>query len=156
MEEIIELRYRHRGFRQYLTDYERKWDTASTRADRINLRNEFDNAWKTFVVSQEKPSTRIIYTLWDILKNPVKTLPAIGDKLRAKGHELSIIGRVRGLHDFWKELANSPIPQKNLELLSNLFPKLASDVEWQLSYDLANSVNTLLTKDSGVAPSGQP
>jgi hypothetical protein len=144
--EIIELRYRHNKFRQYLTDYERQWNYASTRSETIKLRNEFDNAWKALVANQERPSTRIIYTLWDVLKNPLNMLPTIGDKLRTKGHELSIIGRVKGLHDFWKELANSPVPKKNLELLSTLFPRLASDEEWQLSRDLANSVNTFLAK----------
>jgi hypothetical protein len=143
--EIIELRHRHRNFRRYLTDYERQWSTATTRAERIKLRNEFDNAWKALITSQERPSTRIIYTLWDILKS-LTILPAIGDKLRDKGHELSIIGRAKGLHDFWAELLNSPVPQKNLEMMSNLFPRLADDKEWQLSRDLADSVNALLTK----------
>ena len=156
MEEIVELRNRHRTFRSYLTDYERTWNTASTRRERIKLNHEFNNAWKALVTNEERPSTRIIYTLWDILKNPLNILSAIGDKLRKKGHELSVIGRARGLHDFWKELVDSPIPQKNLELLSNLIPKIASDKEWQLSRDLANSVNTLMKTESDEIQSEQP
>jgi len=144
--EIIELRYRQRDFRRYLTDYERQWDTATTRAERFKLRNEFDNAWKTFVVDLERPSTRIIYTLWDIFKNPLNILPAIGDKLRAKGHELSVIGKVRGLHDFWEELVNAQVPNRNIEL-SKMFPRLADEREWQLSRNLANSINSFLNKE---------
>jgi hypothetical protein len=145
-EEILELRHRTKSFRQFLTDYERQWNSAVTRADRSKLSNEFDNAWKTFVVSQERPTTRIIYIMWDILKKPWEFLQAAGDKLRERGHELSIIGKVRGLHDFWSELANSPVPERNFELLSNLFPAMAPEREWELSRDLANSVNALMKK----------
>ena len=143
--EIVELRYRHRKFRDYLTNYERVWKSANTRGERNKLRQEFDNAWKAFVAKQEKPSTRIIYTLWDIFRNPVNIVKEVGDKLRSYGHELSIIGKVNGLHDFWVELAiNSPVPDRNQQLISKLFPRLADDAEWELSNELAQSVNSFL------------
>jgi hypothetical protein len=50
-DEIIELRYRHRKFRQYLTDYEREWETAKTRKERRKLKNDFTNAWNGSILN---------------------------------------------------------------------------------------------------------
>ena len=143
--ELLALRERHRSFRDYLTAYERNWDSAVTRADRIKLRRDFDNAWSAFVAKLERPSTRIIYTVWDIFKNPANILSAFGDKLRTRGHELSVIGKVRGLHDFWKELVSSPIIERNAQLLK-LFPRLAAEQDWRKSARLANQINTFLNE----------
>lgn len=107
-EQISDLRHRHRTFREYLTEYERTWLNAKTRKDRLELEKEFRNPWNTLTMSFEMPSSRFIYILWDILKEPHKILKTLGDKLAKKGHEIFVVSRVRGLHDFWKDLTSSP------------------------------------------------
>lgn len=146
VEELFELRDRHRDFRHYMTDYERAWVNAKTRKDRFRLRNEFNNAWKQLIKKQEKPSTRIIYTLWDILKDPTKILERIGDKLADMGKEMYAIGQVRGMHDFWNELLRSPTSDRNQEILSKLFSEQVDDGVWLSAGKFENSLNEYITK----------
>jgi hypothetical protein len=143
-EEVFNLRYRHRKFRHYLTNYEAEWDTAKTRNDRFRLKREFENAWKTLAVKEDRASTRLIYTLWDIFKSPTKIFEKIGDKLADKGKEISVIEQARGLHDFWNELQRSPVSNQNQELLRNLFPKQVEEKVWIAAKEFSNSTAAYL------------
>lgn len=140
---VAELRHKHRNFRKYLTDYEQAWDLIRTREERSKLLSEFQNAWQTLIEEKKRPSTRIIYKIWRVLKNPLNTLEEIGDLIAARGNELSVIDRVNGLHDFYKNLASSPIPKLNRELINTTFPKIAEERAWSLAEQLAIKMNSI-------------
>jgi|GEM_PF-5338123 len=142
--EICSLRHRHEKFRHYLSDFEKNWATAKYRSERIELRNNFDNAWNMLLSKNREPSTRIIYTLWDILKSPTDALIALGDSLKKYGHEESILGKVRGLHDFWQELVKSPLPERNLDLIHKISSRLVGQDTWRASKKLAHGINEFL------------
>jgi hypothetical protein len=149
--EILNLRHRHRSFRQYLTGYERAWNSAKTRSERMKLQNDFNNAWQGLIVKEKKPSTRWIYTLWDILKDPHKILQAIGDKLAEKGRHQYVVNRVNGLHDFWRDLCDAPPSDSNRALASKLFPNQAHNRTWEVAAELAATLDSDLTSPASVA-----
>jgi hypothetical protein len=149
LDEILELRHRQMQFRGYITQFERDWGGARTRDDERRLLNEFDLALAAQVASHDRPTTRLVYVLWDILKNPLTALQAAGDKLASKGRELRVINRVSGLHDFWAELVSSPLPRKNLELLSATFDVEPDDAVWNAAAELAESTNNVLVGREG-------
>lgn len=140
-DEVLQLRHRHRKFRQYLTEYEIAWSAAKTRDDRLRLKTEFDNAWKTLTTAEDRPSTRLIYRLWDILKSPTKILEKVGDTLADRGKEISVIEQVRGLHDFWHDLVRSPVPDRNPELLKKLFPSQVGKEVWNAANEFNKTAN---------------
>jgi hypothetical protein len=144
-EEICELRQKHREFRGYLTDFERAWTSAVTKQERIRLTNEMENAWKSLVERIERPSTRIVYQLWDILKKPTEILAAFGDKLTESGRKRYVMDRVAGLYDFWRELANGPVTQQNQLLLGRLFKCVADAPTWAFASQVAEKFNVTMT-----------
>jgi hypothetical protein len=147
-DEICQLRHEHRGFRSYLTSFETEWTDSATRRERRKLQQEFDNAWATLIAKDQKPSSRLIYTLWDIVKSPLQIPKAVGEKLVEKGRELSVIGKARGRHDFWNALGDSPTPDRNRQLLVNLFPQQAEQGLWDLAARVSVGSNKLLQKVS--------
>jgi len=142
--ELLALRNEHRKFREYLTNYERKWNLADSKREQWKLEKEFASALKSLLEKETPSSTRLIYTLWDVLKEPTKILQSIGDKLSKRGREEYIIGRVKGLHDFWDDLANSPPSNMMRTHFNRLFPKSSDDKTWELGQKLAETVNASL------------
>ena len=146
-EEILGIRQRLRKFRQYLTNYDKAWYTAITREDRLRLKNEFNNAWKTLITAKERPSIRLIYQLWDIVKNPSGIIEKIGDKLADKGKEVSVIERVAGIHAFWNELLQAPVSDKNEKLIRKVFPNRADKPIWDAAHKFNESARGYLEKN---------
>lgn len=140
--EICELRHSNRNFRQYLTNFEDLWKNAETKQERLKMLLDYENAWKALVERIDKPSTRIIYQLWDFLKKPTDILATLGDKLTDAGRKRYVMDRVNGLYDFWRELANAPVANRNQELIAKLFPKIAESDVWDLAARLAENVHT--------------
>jgi hypothetical protein len=146
IDEVLTLRARHRKFREYLTEHDRAWKAAETRLQRTRLHREFVNAWETIVRSEDRPRTRLIYTIWDVVKNPTKIPQAVGDILATKGRELSISSRVAGLHTFWREISQSPIPERNHRLLARLFPQQIAPDVWDSARKYYAAVDERLPK----------
>jgi len=139
--ELLAMRNTHRSFRHYLTTYEQKWNQAQTKKERWDLKREFDDALKLVLEREARPSSRLVYTLWDIVKEPTKLLTALGDKLVKRGKEEQIIGRVKGLHDFWRDLAEAPPSDLMRTHFNRLFSKRSDDRTWILGQQLAEAVN---------------
>jgi len=106
---------------------------------------EFDSALKQLLEKETRQSTRVIYMLWDILKEPTKILQALGDKVTKRGRERYIVGRVKGLHDFWDDLSNSPPSNIMRTQFNRLFPKRSEDKTWESGRKLAEAVNAGLS-----------
>ena len=100
--EILNLRYATREFRRYMTEFERKMERAESLKERKELKNEMENGWSALVKKDEQPATRLIYRLWELVKDPTKI--KLGDLLTQEGRQRFVINRVGGLHDFWDEL----------------------------------------------------
>jgi hypothetical protein len=143
--ELLEVRNAHSRFREYLTAYERKWSAATSKREQWKLKAEFDGALKQVLEKEMRQSTRLIYTLWDILKQPKDILVAIGDKIVKKGREKYAVGRVKGLHDFWDDLANSPPSTAMRTQFNKLFLKQSEDKAWESGRKLAEAVNPSLS-----------
>jgi hypothetical protein len=102
--EMLNLRQENQPLRAHFTEFERSWECAKTKRERWRLESEFDSALKLLVTRESRQSTRLIYTLWDVLKDPSKILGAIGDKIVTQGREEHIIGKVKGLQIFGRTL----------------------------------------------------
>ncbi len=105
----------------------------------------------------EKPSSRIIYTLWDLVKKPTEFLASFGDKLAETGRQRYVVDRVAGLHDFWRELARSPVQEESQSLLKRLFPDVAEPAVWNMASHAAEAFNMLMKTNAqdGSSPSQQ-
>ncbi|MFL6352363.1 MAG: hypothetical protein ACJ74Z_11015 [Bryobacteraceae bacterium] len=140
--ELLNLRHDHTTFRNYLTEYELRWNAATSKRERTRMRNDFDQALEKLLEREKHASTRVIYTLWDLIKEPTKMLKTLGDKLADKGRSEYIIQRVRGLHDFWADLANSPPAGLAQEQFRRLFPNRVDESTWELGEKFAETVNS--------------
>ena len=146
--ELLELRNVHRKFRDYLTTYERNWNLAHTKRERWKLKLEVDNAVKMLLEKERRPGTRVIYTLWDFIKEPSKIVKTIGDKVVKRGQDKYVVGRVKGLHDFWNDLASSP-PSDVVNLQFNrLFPRRSDEQTWEAGRKLAAAINAGFTRSA--------
>lgn len=145
--ELLTLRERHRKFRGYLTDLDRRWNEAKTYDDISKLRREVKGAWETLLDKEDQPqaskANRILGFVWDMVKNltPSGAMMAGGDKVMATWHDRSIIRRVSGLHDFYQELKNSPLPKYDREIIASLFPVIAEDPLWDAATGLAKATD---------------
>jgi len=146
-DELARLRNEHATFRKYLGSVEETWQAARSIQSRKKAMNEFDNAWKALLEKQTRPTTRWIYTLWDILKDPTKMLVAIGDKLVVVGKEQSVIGRARGMSDFQAALLSGPVAEVAEDQFVRTFPRLMDDDVWDAGRAVAKELElSLMTK----------
>lgn len=150
--EIANIRNKHKKLRKYLTCHEIEWKNAKTRMDRVKLRIEFNNAWTSLMKRIERPKKRLLYNLWDILKEPHKIHVQFGNKLTDEARELSIIEKVNGLSNFWDDMVNSPLPERNFEILSKLFKQFVDDETWDLANTLSKKINEVFVKVRFDAP----
>jgi hypothetical protein len=144
--EIMQLREKHSGFRNYLNEYDQSWKKATSKKERLKLQATFDNSWKVLLEQGNKPKDRIIYKLWDILKKPTEILSATGDMFANKGRSYAVVGQVRGFHAFWNELLDAPVAAKNHELLSGFGIPLADEIIWSSSKKLSETVRGMCIK----------
>lgn len=141
---LVTMRYQYRGLRQYLTDFEQSWALAASRRERLKIQNAFEAAIKKLIERDTKPSDRLIYKIWDVVKSPTKILQTVGDKLVVRGREEAIVGQVKGLRPFWRAILDAPL-QGQAELLSSLVPRIAEKQVWDASRRLAERVARSLT-----------
>lgn len=138
-DELLRLRDKHAPFRKFLTEYDSEWHSAQTLKDRVRLKHDFSNAWEAVTKKYKSRRQRLIYTLWDLLKEPLKILVKIGDKLVDTGKRQSVVGRARGLNEFWEELLDAPLRID----LSKLFRERAPDSLWAAASRYATEAKKL-------------
>jgi hypothetical protein len=146
--ELLALRQRHAKFRAYLTHFENQWNQAETREDRRRLHLEFRGSWEGLLAKEDRPlagiMSRIIGFTWQLAKSltPLGAATAVGDKVIASWQDHSVVRKVSGLHDFYSELARSPIPERNRQLVDNLSLRIAEQPVWEAAKAFAHDVNT--------------
>lgn len=131
--EIGRIRHDLRGLRRFLTTFEQDWQEAKTKVERLEMRQQFDQAWKALVEKVDCPGTRIVYRLWHLLKKPLELLPSIGDSLVQQGERQYAIDRVAGLNDYWHTISHSPLANRSRQLLDGLFGRIAAEPVWEAS-----------------------
>jgi len=137
---LVDLRQKQTPFRQTLTQIDRDSSLDATRKEQHELERELNGALQTLVVGSKEPKTRLVYRVWDILKTgPVSA----GDAAKRKGQELHVVGRIRGLHDFWNALMDSPVARKNRNLLGTTFGTIASEQVWAAGQRLGDSLEAV-------------
>jgi hypothetical protein len=145
--ELLALRQRHRKFRAYLTHFEHQWNQADTREDRRRLQLEFRGSWEGLLAKEDRPlagmMSRIIGFTWHLARNltPIGAATAAGDKVIASWQDRSVVRKVSGLHDFYTELARSPIPERNRQLAEGLSLRIAEQPVWETAKAFAQDVN---------------
>jgi hypothetical protein len=161
-QELLALRERHQKFRRYLTEFDRQWNEAETRRDRSRLARDFTGSWDTLLAKENRPhasrARRIIGFIWDIVKSAtlVGAMAAGGDKVMTTWQEQSIIRRVSGLHDFYQELARSPLPEHNRQLVASLFPRIVEDPVWDAAAKLAEATEAAFIAQDPLQAVQQP
>jgi hypothetical protein len=83
-----------------------------------------------------------LYRIWDIVKDPKKVLEKLGDALVDKGKQIYAVDRVQGLHDFYRDVRDSPLQARNRALLEKTFDRFAPDTTWSAAAELAGKVET--------------
>jgi hypothetical protein len=104
------------------------------------LEVELHTALETLVVGSKEPNERLVYKGWHLFK---KGPLSVGDAAARKGQDLHVVGRIRGLHDFWNALMDSPAATKNRNLLGNIFGKVAPDEVWKAGRLLGDSLEAI-------------
>jgi hypothetical protein len=142
--EIVNLRFQHREFRQYLTHYEQQHYQAKTRIEREQLQTESDNAWNKLLEVTTSSKKRLLYHLWDVVRKPKDVLVAVGDKVAERGEAYSVIDRVWGMYDFYTELRSSPVPEQNVPMLTRLFSSIAEESVWKAAEKMGSALDAQL------------
>jgi hypothetical protein len=137
---ILELRHRHRSFRQFLTEFDAEWRAAASRKVRLKLQSDFDNAWKTLSESEHKPKDRWFYKIAELLVKPTEILGSLLKKLVGKGREQAILGQVRGLTAIRRDLLDTPVAGENRELIENFRLPIAETKVWEDAANLGAAV----------------
>lgn len=143
-EELLNLREKYKSFRRTSTDYEKAWENASTRRERLKLQKEYNAAWQELIKKEKEPGKRITHTIWDSVKSP--TAPV--DMLAQKDKRDQIINKVKGLHDFWKDMVNTPIPERNIDLLKSVFGSQVDLGHWNEAESLAESIEKMINSSN--------
>ena len=137
---LLEIRDKHAGFRRTLTDFEHAWSAAGSRRDRSKLEAEFKHALTSLVKDETRPADRLVYKLWDVVKEPGKVIARIGDKLAAAGRRERIIGQVRGFGKFWDDLLEAPVAEQSHRLVERTFARIAETEVWRAGQEFAEAL----------------
>jgi hypothetical protein len=148
--ELLSLRERHRNLRKYLGTYEKAWNAATTKEEARRLKAELNQAFENLAKLEASPTTRLLYRTWDIIKSPSKILEKLGDALVDKGKEYYAVDRIWGLHDFYKDLRESPLQKRNYALLESMFDRFAPEQTWSAASELAETVENRTLTDPTV------
>jgi hypothetical protein len=98
---------------------------------------------------------RLIYRVWDLLKDPTKILQAIGDVFVARGRKEAAIGRVHGLKAFWNAALDAPPNDVTESNLRRLLPRMAEGRVWSTAQAFQRSFSEAVSRGVwSVGPSG--
>jgi hypothetical protein len=59
-----------------------------------------------------------------------------------------IINKVKGLHDFWEDMVSAPIPERNIDLLKNVFGSQVDIEHWNEAESLAESIEKMISSSN--------
>jgi hypothetical protein len=138
--EVLELREKHKDFRLQLTYFDSAWSNATNRRERIKLQADFNNAFDTLIKGEVQPRERLIYKMWDLVKNPSRILEKIGDKFADLGRREQVIEQMRGLPKFWNDLLDAPVAEHDERLIAKTFGKIAEQTVWEAGRDFASAM----------------
>ncbi len=130
LDAILSARHKFRAVRKYLTDFETRWARTTTVRERKVLQDEIDAGLAAVAGLTLAGKDRLIYRVWDLVKDPTKILQTIGDVLVARGRKEAAIGRVQGLRAFWKATLDAPPGDITASNIRRLVPKMAEDQVW--------------------------
>lgn len=130
---VLTMRYELRGLRSCLAQFEAAWVAAATVGDRKRLERDLDGGIKAISDLAMGEQDRLLYRVWDLVKDPTKILQAMGDLLVARGRREAAIGRVQGLRAFWKATLDSPTEERTQILFRRIVPRMAEQRTWKVA-----------------------
>lgn len=140
---ILRARKSLTALRNYMSEFEVRWSHAATRIERRSLEAELSNATAKLASKAGRPSDRVIYRLWDVVKSPTKILQSLGDVFIRRGREEALVGQVRGLRAFWSAAERAPADDVLLTVYKKTVPNFADQAVW----DAAERFNSALSKN---------
>lgn len=142
---IVTMRERHAKLRAGLSDFDAHWTSATSYSDRIRLESDFRHAMEELVKRTTAPKDRWIYKTWSVVSSldPTKILQRLGDRLVVMGRREAVIGQVRGLDAFWRDMLAAP-PASTRAVIKNIVPRQADEPVWAAARGLASAVDKAL------------
>jgi hypothetical protein len=139
-DELLSLREKHKGLRKFLTEFEKREATITTREESRQLRADLQYAFENLAKFETTEKTRMFYKVARLAVEPLKIPGKAVEALSEKGSQYEGMDRIRGLHDFYKDLAGSPLERMNGELLSKMFPTFAPDKLWEAASEFGKTI----------------
>ena len=108
--------------------------------------NKFDEFWEVFSKKTKHKTTRLIYRVWDIVKeaNPLKWFTKTVDHLVAWDQDQFILNRYKGLIDIWRLTRKAPPVQNQLRDVERVFGATINESDWKRFVTFADEVNSMM------------
>jgi hypothetical protein len=126
--------------------HERRLESASSLGEQLDAMAEFDEFWDVFSKKTKHQTTRLIYRMWDIVKeaNPLKWFTKTVDLMVAWDQDQFILNRYKGLMDVWRLTRNIPSVQSQLRDVERVFGTTIAANEWKRYVAFADEVNRMM------------
>jgi hypothetical protein len=144
--QLEQLRSEFAGLREAGRLHEQRLINANTIREQFEVIEEFNEFWDTYSKKMHKKTTRIIYRLWDIVKeaNPLSWVTKTLDELKVRDQEKVILNRYKGIHDIWRMSRDVPAVQHQLKDVERVFGVPIQGNLWQQYVAFAETVENII------------
>lgn len=126
--------------------HEQRLENASSIGEQLDIMAEFDELWDVFSKKTKHKTTRLIYRVWDIVKeaNPLKWLTKTVDHFAVWEQNQFILNRYKGLMDIWHLTRKIPPVQSQLRDVERVFGATIATEDWKRYVAFADEVNRMI------------
>jgi hypothetical protein len=129
---LRQLRTEFSCLRDTAREHQSRIRNAQSLGEQCDIIDEFEEYWATFCRKMKKPSNRLAYRIWDVIKDetPLKWLTKSLDLLVEYDKEKTILNRYKGLTSVWQLTRQAPGISTQLRSMEKLFDLRLNSHDW--------------------------